>query len=1384
MALKFVDEPVADSEPFSVAPAPKPLTIERPLTPPTMVEKARWAFGTVFGLDFIKPARQDLEFKPKFQDFTLAERRMFQGAAQTAVTASSIFDRGVGKDERANAHRRAINTIGAINSELDKGSVFGKRVGPIVGSVVSDLLTFSQEAFAGPKAAATMFGARGYDTAMEQGKDLPKEQRERSAMRQFFIDAGTYWAGYKVMQKIGAESAKNIIPGFTQYADEFAKQSGLRRAAVSALANGGENATNTFLTLAEQAYSDRDPEALSNPWKVLATVSGSAAVGAAASAVPVGFAEAGKLWDTWREKAAPILTYDATAQTRQVLEREVTAIDKQLSATPKKLRANQPPPPSRDVLLAQKKELETELGHVREAENVALDSVKELKQTKVEQELIASVRGRAAKRADKAATNHAQVIKKAAEHKMAEAGGGGQGDASRAFSMQDFEASMIRARQAVAVEEPKVAPVKVDPNLKAPWEPRTHTEARLETTHARLEDARLKIRDMRQATREQKALREDQLKSARELVQEYVPPEDQGRFLVGIEQARTPARVDKLLDRVIKHVDDADHRQAKTQLAESIKKAANLRDEFRDMAKQVRNSVEFKKFKNKEAAQQLKNLVDENPQALLTDTDKAMLGRLEKQDVNSMTADDIRTLSSFVQDLAYESATRDKLIGETFATQIRDVGDKITVESQNVKPLAMKGGPPEPQYGMQPETAAKMAEPTRIAISKGFREFGTRPEITIGRISPTLRDWLYKKIGLEDQDKLDLWGKEVTTQYSGLLNAIGLDHSSTIKAAALSKVGQPGTALDAWRDQKRTIGGVDLTRGEAGLIMRAFQDYRNIEPLRDFGYEFADGRRTGAIDDNMLMQLAEFFGKEGMSQASYMFQYTNGPMIDRVNDTHRVLKGRPLTERRDVVPRSVAEEDYTKLTRSSLAARAMAVDSYGHLQHRTEAGNALKQSRAGGDFIDEFFGHVDRMHKYAAFGVSARNAEAILNDPPVRQRITELNGKDGLEEIEDALRSHVAGYVAADFKDVTIARINSATAAAILGGRVSTMALQPVDMLTAAAYDQGGLARLTKNARLAGDPRVMKEMEAVLGAESGLYWRRFGSDKYSGETTSGAFRQRGHFRPQSLADHAMRPLAELERQVSSVFYVNAKDKVAEAGVQANMDDPQYRKAVALEWNQQVLRAFNSSNGLELSSALRRARQNPLFGLITSFSNTATKIYSLLPKAVDEFSAGRHEEGLHTLAALGTSIAATAAVRAAMSHEKSDDPYLTRFGKRFILGLVGVHPMFGQLLETVPRKMMGMREFSGDNVFLLGQLGGVAVQLGQTAKTWAEVNSSKKDLSDAFKETYDLVIEGAALLGIPADGLNDLAYRVWNNQMAPGLDPPVDKEKMRGVFQSL
>lgn len=1306
-------------------------------------------------------------------------RRAIAAGATIGATIENPISRLFGTGELAAKNRRALENLRRYNQELDKDAVLGETVSPVVGDVVESLAVGTLAApFGGPvargaspaqqAAAATRqltatsmaFGLDGMDRVYQEQLDMgrPKQQAASAAARQFMIDGVGTFAGGKLVMAAGFNPGRYFGSTIARTADRTATRSGLKQVLGSAALDSGVEGVQGGLSYLNGAYSGTHDFEFGDFAK---TIGVSVAAGGLAGGLTAG-AEVG----SQRLNAAfnkfqgdlPKAVQGAKDASDFVSNAEAQVIEQARTAKTAKEFEQATGQKGKDAVY--RESFQEELGVLQSLQT-------ELARKGVEVQRSLEIEERALQR------RREETEAKAAEFEQVERSLQESGEAAtpaqraeiarfrqeveaeRKAIQDDFE-ELNRRRQETEGEEAefqaylesKLDRIAAQEQDRDPGRPTTEEEQRSQDEFRRTDDpperrrtpaniakqfddldfAQLEIAEATRTTFDGQTLDNATKRDLGRLIDAHAQgQESRVALFEALSKARTPGETRQVLSRLSKQLDKSARRLARRDFDEAAKQAQDVREEFRETVTQA------------------------------------------VEGVNRNSTDSLRDAAEALREAKYQSDMADTFLTQQTAKRISETAGQIVEEVKKAMPLRMKSDDIVRVTLGQETPGLDISRDFVTADSPLIRELASRPEVQLTRLGDTLRTNVWER-SIEAQSQLDLANKEVTEGLAAQFEALGLpiDTSITATLGSLARPGR-GTRLERWRNELRDLDGVRMSRDEAVGLALLDMDPRNAEVLGRRGFRFPDGREIPTFTERFRNQLRDFVGDEGLALADWMFRYNNGPLIDRVNDSRQQLTGRPLTTKRNVTPRVLDKQwEITGIGTQGLTDATL--NSYPHLRRRTGTDKALTwpEDTTGG--IDYFLRHAERMNRVAAFSAPARDIEVLLNRPEVERAIRSRDGKEGLDNIREAVRIQVNGPQPVRGATRIIARLNAVNAAATLGFRVTTMAIQGMSTIASFAYRPRGIRSFLRALPALASRDTLQRMENTLGAGSGHWWERYVADGFAGQQTSGIYRDtKGRLRPPSLAQHALRPLKETERVVNSVVrFVAAEQTALQSGL--TPDSPDWVPFVSREWERATYRGENTSMGIELSGMLRAGRDNPAFGTLLTFQSTASKIYSLGIRALDLLDVGRYKEAIGVFSVLLAAQLPVSMLREAMSRENEDEdePFLKSVGNRAIQDAASLHPLGNAALVPIIREMQGLRQFGGSPSPLIQNMQRTVLAVGDLATGFQDAGDAAEDPREMAEDMWRKTLPLLTLLGLPVQGPDDFRRRLRDGTVFPGL----------------
>lgn len=865
-------------------------------------------------------------------------------------------------------------------------------------------------------------------------------------------------------------------------------------------------------------------------------------------------------------------------------------------------------------------------------------------------------------------------------------------------------------------------------------------------------------------------------KEARKLIEENLPVGERGKFLADLTGPQTFGGLARTIGKITNAIERLEHRDAVSDLRRSIGRArkAKLRPEFERFIDDKFGDLDVTAMsaKTRRALQATADFLESNPEAPVPASVIERVKRLNKRSVAEMGADEIRAAADAIDMAVHLSKLKNELIGRQRGRARREVAAKAISEMESRAPK-LKSDP-----GLIARLTGRPPEgPRRGAVSKFFREGGTRPEVLLEHLSPELRELVWEDIGVHahhDENTL-IWEFR-----DGLRDAL----------AAVDLPMQSRNGAQKWRDAPVEIpGGPTLTRGEALWVHLTMRDPSNAALAWRNGLTIARLDETVRLSPGLLDAVDSAIGWQGRKIADHMFGQFNGRMKEALNKAWVDVYGVEVATNEQYVPRRI---DMTRADSQMDAMEQMAMDreatltSWGHLRQRVGAAAPLQI----GDAFDAFISHIDHVSRLGAYLAPTANSYAILGRSEVKRAIIDRVGKVGYDRILAAI--HMQTVRTADRSEGArwMRRTMRRVGGGILGLRVSTMLLNPAGIPISVAYLPNGFKLMAQ--ALPSSAAAFKTTRSRIGKklrEHSPYWRTRYED-FAYQTTAGIGSQRAELGGPGLTDLALKPLAWTDE-----FGGVIRGRIAELHVQQNLgmqeSDAGYWPTVAREWERMMFRGENTGHGMELSGVLAEGRRNPYWAPFVAFSSSVSKVYSL---AVRGMLAGRRAKRLlesgdragavreaRTALAAAGSVAASAAwaamIREVLSSDREDDERtLARRGlERVTLEMASAVPVLGPNV-AVPaiRAALGDRgptySASLTDAMLMETADALSDVVGAVASWRAEETSAAGEAAwvrKAARAADGMADLAGTFTGLPYSGGSDIVRRTG---LLDNLDP--------------
>lgn len=947
--------------------------------------------------------------------------------------------------------------------------------------------------------------------------------------------------------------------------------------------------------------------------------------------------------------------------------------------------------------------------------------------------------------------------------------------------MTGIEKTSVEYRDAfwdaiAAYHTPAAAEPDAPPSGASPLKGKTREEIRINSARRKMLAAQEQIRVLRDALAETGAIRAEWLSDAQFLVESNVPPELHSRYnrdLQKLVESPSIAKFKRLIDRVDRWARKNDAKQEQHNFLEALRNAKDIDRETRAMIDDLIGGIDTQTEANRRKLQKVFDRLNSDPSAPASTEQREAFGLLQKKHYTKLTGDELRALAETVESLTFKSkyrhllrqADRQFLLGET--TQA------IADEFNAAKPLSQSNVtgvkrlvPPRFRPEHWEVDRYRPVLSLRPADSKLFREWGMRTEALLAAGSEVLRNQAWEELYIKGDDQCN---KDFRVIHEGLEQVL-VNHGLTFGAGHtfLGVGGAITSPLEAWRETKRKFGSNWLSRGEALEIVVLAMDPDNRAQMKKNGVRIERGKtREVKVTPERLAELADFIGVAGQDVAAHMFRQYNSTIIDRVNEEWEIKEGHPLTLKRNVVPREVANEpvDYTGrdeqghlLFNKQLLDQTL--DGYSHTKKRTQSEHPIVVRHDG---FDKYLRHADRMMRIAAYLNPHRDTIAILEDPKVKQAILRHGGQTEYDRIVESVNRQVLPPGREADVSKTLRHFNRLWSTAALGFRIPPAVLNVTSLPLTAAQQPGGFGRLARAAAIfASNPQAAKErlMQAPKA------WKRFQADQFLNELSYGAFNATSYLRPVPFANRTTELIRQSElRGTAPIRYVMAELYVQDQGIAET--DPSYRDEVNREWARMMARSENSSDPMEMTGLQLMTQDQPALYPVTSFSSSVSRLYSAAMSARDQFHQGDKRGAVRTLAGVSFSLILAAMMEDLWSHEDVGGEWPERIAKRTMLNTLGTHPLGDEIGQRLARWVAGMRVYHRDDAGVLSLLQDVTNDLGTAYRRFEEGDQEKgwEALARAIEDTN--IVAGLA-------GAKDIWRRVETGHFLPGIQGYEDK----------
>lgn len=890
------------------------------------------------------------------------------------------------------------------------------------------------------------------------------------------------------------------------------------------------------------------------------------------------------------------------------------------------------------------------------------------------------------------------------------------------------------------------------PPRAGPPEPESRREVR-----ERLEKNRRHIRTLAQALegRGRRFQRDAFVQQAEPMVTGALVPKQAQQIMERARSARTPAEARRALERAERYIERELHRRAVQELQSVLRRAntAKMRPEFLEKIQATAEDIDLKAMgaKTRRTLQATARYLEDNPDAPVPDAIRRQLSRLDQTQLKQLSVEEVEALTDAVKAAVHLNRTKNRLLGQRRRRNREEVSSAAISEMEKrVKDLKRTR---ERATGLE-------GAPKRSKLGLFLKEVGTRPEVLLEHLSPTLRDLVWEDITVQAHatEQRQVW------RYRDSL------------AAVIEKIGHKlGTGeFERWRSESLDLqtqkGSVQVTRDEAIWLRTTLKDPSNLGLALRNGITIDRSDRRVEITPEITETLDVLLDDGAIQISDAMFEQFNGPMKKDLNEAWVEVFGHEVARVPDYAPRSI---DMDRADTGKDAMEQMAIDrdaaltTWGHLRERVGSSAPLKIGSA----LDTYANHSEHVARLSAYLAPASNAYTILGRADVKQAMLRRIGKQGYDRIMNSIQMQTVRNVDKSDAERHVRFRLGRFGASVLGLRISTLLLNPSGLAISAAYQENGFANLSRSLG-AVRPAEWKRIEALAKKHS-PYWRsRY--ETFVHQTTSGmASEVRRSYGGPDLAELSLTPLQKSDQFGATIRWRMAELHVQETQKSLQEGSDAYYAEVAREWERLMFRGENTAHGGDMTGALALGRRNVFFGPFVMFTSSVSKIYSLAARASFQLQRGEYQAAAKSMAGVFGSMAWAGLVREIMRSMRGsadeDEEIWDRTVLRMATEATNLVPIFGQsVLAPVLAQLAGKPPpmYSASVIDdALGDMGMTAATLVRTIQTGinGELDAQgeevwKRHAQRALIGSGELL---AAWFGVPFGGPRDAARMAVN-----------------------
>lgn len=682
--------------------------------------------------------------------------------------------------------------------------------------------------------------------------------------------------------------------------------------------------------------------------------------------------------------------------------------------------------------------------------------------------------------------------------------------------------------------------------------------------------------------------------------QEHLDPENRGKLLNIVANAKTQNDLSKAMDYVDKMEEQFDKKDAVSNLRKNIKKIniKKLRPEYKDEIQGLIDSVDLTKHTEPyiKSLEKTREFLSENPDSIIPEKRLNQLASLDKKNIGDMTKDDVDLLNNSISHAVKLMQLKNKLI---FKKKYRDLNDAVTEAVDNIK--QKKEIDTDSEVISTKEQAKEAGILKRIFTTESYnaeltseildgKEKGIIKQVVYDGIDEGYGETLKFRQEADDYFKKELKGID-TTRWSEYFNV------------------DPSEKNVDYVDIKLPSGkSMTMTKGERIAFYLSSKNYKNLKHLLNGGFSFKKRLfKINKMTSEDLQAVVSSMTADEIKVAEAIGNYFNAVQKSKINEVSVDLDGFEVATEDNYFPIDVnyldRRRDPLKLTKKFSHST---LEGMGPLKERANTNNAI--------VIDDAFATVYKSIKqisaYYGLAKPLRNAKMVLNDKNFQTEVSKRHGSHYMDALKNYLRDvEDSSHDLSRIERLTLDLINKIDVA-VLSVNPFVMLKQPISLM--AATTEIDIKYFPKN--------IKPESTEVMSK-----WHPQLRDRFEGGNISreiGEVNQTGEIRnfwthAPTVSQKLMSGIRNFDYQAIGRIWKWVENETN--ALHPNLKGDEKMKHIANRtW--EVVRKTQPTFAMKDRSGIGRER-GAFIRLLTKYSSQRNKNYMMLRRSIEKYNRG-------------------------------------------------------------------------------------------------------------------------------------------------------------------